>query len=264
MARIIQLDPVAGAVIDPADQLLVEHSGDIAHRASQVQVRRGLLQQTHDPAISYPAGSFGAVFLAGAAGAAGTIDSLTTSPGPIVETGATVNSPQLAWTLSAMTVVSQGLSGPLTAGVTLTPSQRSVILGGNVTTNSTWVLTVTSSGGVVTRSVTLSFGHYLHYGRGPAATLNSAAILALTGSRLGLDPDGDFSFSAGTDPNAYWWFCYPDSWGTQQFLDVGTGLIMATFDAGTVSVTNASGHARAFRCIRSLNALHSAMIMRVS
>jgi hypothetical protein len=264
MARIFQLNPVAGALLDPADQFPVEHVGDTARRASQVQVMRGLLQQQHDPGITYPAGSFGALFLAGAADTGGSIDSFASTPGPLVETGAAVNNPVLAWAVSAMTVIGQSLTGPLTSGVTLAPAQRNVTLGGNVTSDASWVLTVTNSGGVLTRTAQLTFGHYVHYGRGPAATLNAAAILALAGSLLGTGAAGDYSFPAGADPNAYWWFCYPDSWGALRFNDAASGLAMAVSDAGTVSVTNVSGHTRAFRCIRSLNALHSAMIVRVS
>ena len=267
MARIFQLDATPGTVIDPSDQFAVDHSGDISHRASQVQVMRGLLRQMHDPAITYPTGSFGAMLLAGGGGGGGgaaSIDSFVSAPGPVVELGATVVNPTLSWSISPVTVNSQSLSGPLTAGVTLTTLQRSVVLAGNVVADSAWTLSVTTSSGVLSRVANLAFGHYVHYGRGAITALTAGQILALSGSRLGVNAVGDYNFSAASDPNAYFWFCYPDSWGVVTFLDNATSLPVAVFDAGTVLVNNASGHTRSFRCIRSLNALHGAMSLHVT
>lgn len=261
MARIFQLDPVVGAVIDPTDQLLVDRSAALARRATQSQVIHAMLKQTYDGGVSFPPGSLGALLLAGGGGGGGTgggaVSGFASTPGPLVETGVTVVNPVLNWTIAGVTVTAQSLSGPL--AVALSAAQRSVTLTGSLTADATWALTVTTSTGSLNASASLLFGHRIHYGRGVAATPSAATILALAGSQLARVPTGTYSIAANDGSNPYWWFCYPDSWGAVTIRDAATGLPVALSDAGTVSVTNAAGHTRAFRCLRSLNALNAAM-----
>jgi hypothetical protein len=261
MARTFQLDQVAGLLLDPNDVLPVDQAGSNARRASQAQLARSLLSQLNDGLVTFPPGSYGAQ-LGGGTGGAGSITDFHSTPGPIVETGVTVTNPVLSWALSPMTVTSQALAGPL--ATSLTASQLNVTLTGSLTATATWALTVTGSVGVLTRNHTLSFGHTIHWGRGATTLTTSAAILALTGSKLATVPDGNYAIVANPGSTPYWWFCYPDSWGPVLIVDVLTSLPVAISDAGIVTVTNASGHVRAFRCLRSLNALNGAMTIRVS
>jgi hypothetical protein len=266
VARGFQLDPVAGLTLDPGDVLTVDRTAtEIARRASQLQVVNGLLSQLYNPAVVFPTGSFGALLLAGGGGGgaiSGFISGFASTPGPLVETGVTVTNPTLAWTVNGVTVTSQGLAGPL--AVALTPTQRGVTLSGSLTADAIWSLTINGGGAGLTAQATLGFGHRIHYGRGVLATPDAAGILAFSGSLLAAVPDGDFSFVANDGSHPYWWFCYPDSWGAVTVRDVATGLPVAVFDAGTVSVTNVVGHTRNFRCLRSLNALNAAMTVRIS
>lgn len=263
MARIYQLDPVSGFAIDPSDVFAVDRPGqEASYRATQVQVGLGLLSQIYDPVFTFPPGSFGAIMVASLGTSVGDINSFVSTPGPIVETGVTVTDPVLTWTLGSMNVQSQSLAGPLAAA--LTTGQRTITLTGSLTATAQWTLTVTNLLGVLTRQASLIFGHYLHYGRGVSATLNAAAILALSNSRLSDTPTGDFSYVANPGSLGYLWFCYPDSWGVFTFTDVLSGFPLPMFDAGVVSVTNVSGHTRNFRAMRSLNLLNAAIMVRVS
>jgi hypothetical protein len=263
MARTFQLEPVAGLLLDPGDVFPVDRSGADARRASQAQVLRALLSLPDDGAVDFPDGSYGALLLGGGGGSGGgSISSFSSTPGPIVEAGSAVTDPVLAWSLTPMNVTGQTLAGPL--AVPLNTSQRGVVLPGTLTTDANWALTVNAGGGVLTANVTLAFGHNVHWGRAGTTLANSAAVLALSGARLLTGAAGDYPVVANAGATPYWWFCYPDSWGGVVIRDAATGLPAAISDTGTISVLNASGHTRSFRCLRSLNALNGAMTLRVT
>ena len=165
----------------------------------------------------------------------------------VVETGATVNSTVLTWTLSGSAPTSQSINlgvGSVAPG-TLTATDSA-----SYTTTRNYVLTVGNAIGNATANSIVAFEDRNYDGVSSLSSLNDAQIIALAST-----PFGTSRVMRDTlDPSAqYIYFCYPAAYGAATFT-VG-GLPNTAWTLVTRAFVNASGYSESYNIYRSNNLL---------
>lgn len=170
-----------------------------------------------------------------------------TSPVLNFEKGQVITSLGVTWSYNK-SVVSQGITGPITP-VVLTAGERSRTLAvSNQTTNFTLVLSAVDERALNrTRNISINFLNKIYWGQAlQPGVINSAFILSLQNE---LKANRQKSFNVNLGANVYAWFAHPVSYGVASTKIYG-------FDGGfnapvTVSFTNASGHTEDYYVYRS-------------
>lgn len=175
------------------------------------------------------------------------VNSLTVTPST-AETGSTVDTVDLAWTLSKTAKT-----------LTLTPNGEGVgkdsrnahLTGLKLTQDTTWTVKATDErDATAQRSVTLDFMNGVYHGVGTvnATGVDNAFILGLTRTLRGSNLT---SFTDNAGSGEYIYYAAPSTYATPTFnvggFDGGFTLIK------TLDFTNASGHTESYRVWRSDN-----------
>jgi hypothetical protein len=171
------------------------------------------------------------------------IATLTADP-PVAEHGDSVT-PELEWTITGPgTVAEQRINGVDIGSTT----DRDWTAGSAITADTTYTLAVDDQqGNTVTRSVTVDFQHRVFWGASASATLNSAAIIALSGSALAASRVRDVTIDA--TGGKYVYFAYPASFGdpaSYRLYGFEVDPVMTT-----VSVTTGAGFTGNYLVVRS-------------
>lgn len=178
---------------------------------------------------------------------------------PQAEIGATVQSLTFSYELNKIPntlTLKVGSAEPIsiTPGPSASASYQKTGL--SLTANTALKLTAGDSGSDAhaaatdEKTVTLQFLPKVYWGAAASGTVNSAFVLALSGSALATGKARTFTVSAGS--GQYIWFASPVSYGACTFK---VGGFDGGFEAAqTVSVTNASGYTQNYYVYRSTNA----------
>jgi hypothetical protein len=181
--------------------------------------------------------------------------------GSPVEIGSSKTNITVSWTVgpNGRIPVSQTFGGSSIAS-----TDRSKIIAGPITTNTTWTITATDSKPTTgTGSTTLEFRYKRYYGVSANATLTDPQIIALS-SDLGTQSRTQTRQIVCS--NEYIYFAWPDSWGgaTSSSFTVNGLLNTAWIKVRNDSFTNASGNTYNIGVFRSSNLLTGTFNLGVS
>lgn len=169
-----------------------------------------------------------------------TISSFT--GGSTNEIGSTVNSVNLAWTLSK-TPTTQSLNngiGSITVGTT------NYTYSTPITSNTTFTLTVSDGTTTPTSNTSVTFLPRAWWGTNANTSLSSAQILTLSNNTLTSTRARSFTINGG---GQYIYYAYPASYGTATFTV--NGLLSTAWTLAVVSHTNASGYTQNYNVYRT-------------
>lgn len=185
------------------------------------------------------------------------ITGLTVTPS-LVETGTTVTSVAFAWgrnRVPASLAFDQGV------GAVVPPTLTALTAGVSITADvADTVFTLTADDGTgypgheATATAVLRFQQRMRWGSAVAASLSSAAILALPGSAFATGRARAFTVAG---EGGYVYFAYPASFG-QATVRVG-GMATTAFIVEEVLFTNASGHSEPYLVYRSAAVQHGTL-----
>jgi hypothetical protein len=150
------------------------------------------------------------------------------------EIGSTVSGVHLAWSINKA-ITSQSLNNSIGS---LAAAVRSYDYEADITTNTTFTLTISDGQNSDNASTSVTFLRKRYWGASAAESLDNAAVLALSQE---LTSSKNKSVTYDCTGGKYPYFCYPKSLGALSAVTVG-GLAFSDFTQETLSLTNASGH----------------------
>jgi len=164
-----------------------------------------------------------------------------------VEMGSTVNSVTLNWALNKV-IDSQSINngvGSIAVGTT-TKALSSL----NITSDTTWTLSIADSQNTVTKSTSVNFRNKRYWGASNLDVLDNAGILG-----LGSEFATDYSMSKTLDATGgkYLYFVVPSSFNLDASKFKIGGLANSNWTKTTVALTNASGYTTNYDVFRSGN-----------
>lgn len=179
----------------------------------------------------------------------------------IVETGSTISSVALSWTLAGSAPTSQSIDQSVGS---ITPGTTTANVTGSFTSNRTWTLTVSANdpqGNVRTdtAAVSLTFMQKRYWGVSASTSLDSSGILALS-SEFSSSKTKTVTYNA--TGGRYPYFCYPATLGALTAVTVG-GIAFSDYTTSVVSFTNSSGYTENYNVVR-FNTLQNGSNIQVS
>lgn len=176
------------------------------------------------------------------------ITSFTATPS-IVEIGQSVAVTSLNWAINK-TITSQTINPG-----NLHPQfdNRSIAVGGPISTDYTWTLTATDGssypGNTDTATASLVFRNKRYWGVSPNTTLTNSQIIALS-SEFATSRVKDVIYDA--TGGRYVYYAYPVSFGNFTAVKVG-GLAFSDYTVTVITFTNASGYISQYNLVRINN-----------
>lgn len=174
------------------------------------------------------------------------------------EIGTTISNVNLTWTIAPTGLVLSNQTLSPNIGMVDVSLRTTNLIGLSLTTDTTWTNVINDGLGfnnsIVTNTASITFRHYLSWGRSSLTNLGNSEIQTLhtTGGGAGREfrTTRQRSGISMTVSNQYVYFAYPASFGAATFR-VG-GLPNSAFTSTTATYTNASGNVSSFLIYRTL------------
>jgi hypothetical protein len=178
------------------------------------------------------------------------------SGGSTNEVGASVASVSLTWSYNK-TITAQELAGTGTTSPIL--ADRAQVVTGPFTTDTTFTITGHTATESDDATTSVVFQRKRHWGLSASTSLDTTAILGLSGSELSTSRVQTRTLSPSSQ---YVYFAWPSTFGTPAFTV--NGLSNTAWTMTTVSHTNASGSTTNYDVYRSDNLLTGTVTIGVS
>ncbi len=175
------------------------------------------------------------------------IKSYTMSPATTdYEKGSTIAANDLTFTWS----VNKPLSALTFDGTSLAVSATTAKNSAEVSTNKTFTLSATAGSQTASKSISIRFLDPVYYGSSATGTYDSSFVRALSNSALKASYPGSYAITVATDQ--YGFIAFPTYMNAPTKCKIG-GFDTEMETAGTINVTNASGHAEEYILYRTTN-----------
>ena len=177
-----------------------------------------------------------------------SVSSMGVSVATTQEKGASLSNFTVTWAYNKDKIVSQSLNGANLPDTT----QRTYTEAGPITANKTYDLSVNDGTKTASRSVSISFQNKVYYGVSDVndtASVDSAFIIGLTGSKFATSKSSVGSISVNAEAGQYIFYAQPASFAAPVFNIGGFDTEFPKF--ATIDFTNASGYTESYNVYRS-------------
>lgn len=170
------------------------------------------------------------------------------SGGGSYEKGQTIEDVDLSWVCNK-TMATRNLSSPVPEADRLRGEGQNgsyTHTGANISTNTTYSITVSDTINSATATTSLSFKLMFYWGISDETSLNNAQVLALNKELKTASEEIEFPIDA---EGQYIYFLYPTEWGAKDVYV--NGFVMTDWELSVVPITNPFGNVTNYNMVRS-------------